>query len=124
MREINKTDYYNKDIDVTISEITDGIYRIFTSDLFIQPGKNRPVMSEELSESMINLYRGAGIFASRKPVRNTTKLLVDLSVNMVYPMHGSCIDNSLFSNYTEAIMKNNFAYSGVLLGQKLETTIH
>jgi hypothetical protein len=46
-----------------------------------------------------------------------------LSPNMVYPMHGSCIDNSLFSKYTEDIMKNDFAYSGILLGQKLDTTI-
>ena len=94
----------------------------FTSDLFIQPGKNKPVISEDVSESMINLYSGAGIFASEKSVRNTTKRLVDLSPNMVYPMHGSCIDKSLFSKYTEAIMKNDFAYSGILLGQKLETT--
>ncbi|HEX6647387.1 MAG TPA: hypothetical protein VF047_09430 [Nitrososphaeraceae archaeon] len=32
---------------------------LFTSGLFIQPGKNKPVISEDLSESMINLYRGA-----------------------------------------------------------------
>jgi flavorubredoxin len=93
---------------------------LFTSDLFIQPGENKPVISEDLSESMINLYRSAGIFASEKPVRNTTKRLVDLSPNIVYPMHGSCIDKSLFSQYTEAIMKNDFAYSGILLGQKVE----
>jgi hypothetical protein len=42
---------------------------------------------------------------------------------MVYPMHGSCIDKSIFSKYAEAIMKNNFAFSGILLGQKLENTI-
>ena len=73
---------------------------------------------------MINLYRGAGIFANEHPVRNTTKRLAKLSPNIVYPMHGSCIDKSLFSKYTEAIIKNDFAYSGVLLGQKLETTIY
>ena len=28
MREVSKTDYVIKDIDVIISEITDGIYRI------------------------------------------------------------------------------------------------
>ena len=28
------------------------------------------------------------------------------------PMHGSCIDKSLFSKYAEAIMKNDFVYSG------------
>jgi flavorubredoxin len=96
---------------------------LFTSDLFIQPGNNKSVIDEDISESMINLYRVTGIFASEKPVRNTTKRLENLSPNMVYPMHGSCIYKSLFSKYTEAIMKDNFAYSGVLLGQKLENTI-
>ncbi len=96
---------------------------LFTSDLFIQPGKNKPVISENNSESMINLYRNTGIFGSEKPVRNTTKRLVELSPNTVYPMHGSCIDKSIFSKYTEAIIKNDFAYSGILLGQKIETSI-
>ena len=46
---------------------------------------------------------------------------MDLSPEMVYPMHGSCIDKSMFSKYTDALNKNNFAYSGILLGQTLET---
>jgi flavorubredoxin len=96
---------------------------LFTSDLFIQPGNNKPSISEDMSESMINLYRSAGIFATEKLVGNITKRLENLSPIMVYPMHGSCIDNSLFSKYTEDIMKNDFAYSGILLGQKLDTTI-
>jgi flavorubredoxin len=94
---------------------------LFPSDLFIQPGYNKPVISEDLSESMIALYRGAGIFANEEPVRRTTRRLIDLSPNMIYPMHGSCIDNSTFSRYTDAIMKINFAYADMLLGQKLET---
>jgi flavorubredoxin len=93
---------------------------LFPSDLFIQPGNNKPVIADDLSESMINLYSAGGIFASEGPVRKTTKRLVNLSPNMVYPMHGSCIDSSVFSKYTEAIMNNNFAYNGSLLGQKLE----
>jgi hypothetical protein len=40
---------------------------------------------------------------------------------MIYPMHGSWIEKSTFSKYTDAIMKNHFAYSGTLLGQILET---
>jgi flavorubredoxin len=99
------------------------IKSLFTSDLFIQPGNNKPSISEDMSESMINLYRSAGIFATEKLVRNITKRLENLLPIMVYPMHGSCIDNSLFSKYTEDIMKNDFAYSGILLGQKLDTTI-
>jgi flavorubredoxin len=92
---------------------------LFPSDLFIQPGNNKPVISEDLSESMIGLYREAGIFANEEPVRHTTRRLIDLSPNMIYPMHGSCIENSTFLQYTDAIMKNNFAFTDMLLGQKL-----
>jgi hypothetical protein len=40
---------------------------------------------------------------------------------MVFPMHGSCIDDSIFPKYIDAIMNSNFAYIGMLLGQKLDT---
>jgi flavorubredoxin len=93
---------------------------LFPSDLFIQPGDNKPVISDDLSGSMISLYKGAGIFASEKPVRRTTKRILGLSPKMVYPMHGSCIEDSMFAKYADAIIKNDFAYSGMLLGQKLE----
>jgi flavorubredoxin len=94
---------------------------LFPSDLFIQPGDNKPVILDDLSKAMINLYTGAGIFASEEPVRKTTKRLVNLSPNMVFPMHGSCIDSSVFPKYTDVIMNNKFAYTGLLLGQKLQT---
>jgi flavorubredoxin len=93
---------------------------LFPSDLFIQPGNNKPVTSDDLSESMIGLYKGAGIFASEQPVRQTVKRLERLRPEMVYPMHGSCFDGSLFPRYTEALMKNDFAFNGLLLGKKLE----
>jgi hypothetical protein len=32
---------------------------------------------------------------------------------MVYPMHGSCIEDSMFSKHADAIIKNDFAYSGM-----------
>jgi hypothetical protein len=89
--------------------------------LFIQTGNNKPVISDDLSESMINLYKGIGIFSSETPVRRTIKRLIDLSPDMVYPMHGSCIEKSMFPKYTEALMKRDFAYSGILLGRTLET---
>ena len=93
---------------------------LFPSDLFIQPGQSKPVTSDDLSESMIKLYQGAGIFASEQPVRQTVQRLAKLKPEMVYPMHGSCFDGSLFPKYADALMKNDFAYSGVLLGQKVE----
>lgn len=30
----------------------------FTSDLFIQPGNDKPVINEDLSDSMISICRG------------------------------------------------------------------
>jgi flavorubredoxin len=93
---------------------------LFPSDLFIQPGESKPVTSDDLSESMIKLYQAAGIFASEQPVRQTVQRLAKLKPEMVYPMHGSCFDGSLFPKYADALMKNNFAYSGMLLGQKVE----
>jgi flavorubredoxin len=93
---------------------------LFPSDLFIQPGNNNEVIEKDLSAEMINLYKSTGIFASEEPVRQTTKRLVDLSPKIVFPMHGSCIDNSIFKKYTDAIMNNKFAYSGLLLGQAVE----
>jgi flavorubredoxin len=92
---------------------------LFTSDLFIQPGHNKPVISDDLSEAMIQLYRAVGIFGSEEPVRQTTKRIVKLEPRIIFPMHGSCIDASMFSSYTDAIMNNEFAYSGNILGQKV-----
>jgi flavorubredoxin len=92
---------------------------LFTSDLFIQPGDNKPILSEDLSDQMIQLYRAVGIFGSEEPVRQTTKRLVQLEPKITFPMHGSCIDATMFSSYTDAIMNNEFAYSGNILGQKV-----
>jgi flavorubredoxin len=52
---------------------------LFTSDLFIQPGVNEPVVSNDLSDQMISLYR--------VPVRRTAKRLANLKLEMIYPMH-------------------------------------
>lgn len=69
---------------------------------------------------MIGLYKAVGIFASEKPVRQTTARLEKLSPEMVFPVHGSCIDKSMFPKYIKAIMDSEFAFDGMLLGQKLE----
>jgi flavorubredoxin len=93
---------------------------LFPSDLFIQPGKNRPILSSDLSDDMIHLYKTVGIFGSEEPVRQTTRRLVKLEPKIIFPMHGGCIDASMFPSYTDAIMKNEFAYSGNILGQKVQ----
>jgi flavorubredoxin len=92
---------------------------LFPSDLFIQPGNDKPIISNDLSDDMIKLYRAVGIFVSEEPVRQSTRSLVKLELKIVLPMHGSYIDASMFPSYTDAIMKNEFAYSGTILGQKV-----
>ena len=66
-----------------------------------QAGTNKPVISEDLSEAMIAAYREVGIFGSEEPVRQTTKRLMKLSPNMIFPPHGSCIDNSMHFTPTQ-----------------------
>jgi flavorubredoxin len=39
---------------------------LFTSDLFIQLGNNKSVVSKDNSESMISLYRSTGILVNEK----------------------------------------------------------
>ena len=90
----------------------------FSRQISIQPGNNKPVATENLSESMIGLYRAVGIFASEKPVRQTTSWLAKLSPEMVFPMHGS-IEKSTFPKYVKAIMDSEFAFDGKLLGREL-----
>jgi flavorubredoxin len=92
---------------------------LFPSDLFIQPGNNKPVFTDDLSDQMIQLYRAIGIFGSEEPVRQVTRRILKLGPKMVFPMHGSCLDSSIFSKYTNAILNEKFAYSGSLLGQKM-----
>jgi flavorubredoxin len=84
----------------------DSTKSLFPSDLFIKPGDNKPVVSDDQSESMFKLYRGAGIFASETPVRQTASKLAKMDPEMVFPMHGSCIERSMFSKYVHALMKN------------------
>ena len=42
---------------------------VFPSDLYIQPGDQQPVVTEDLGAEMCELYRGVGIFAHEEPVR-------------------------------------------------------
>ncbi len=95
---------------------------LFTSDLFIQPGQHKPVISDDLSEGMVELYRAGGIFASEEPVRKTTHKLVKLDPKLICPMHGSAFDSSVFPLYVNAIMNERYAYSNKLLGKEIQGT--
>ena len=65
---------------------------LFPSDLFIQPGDNKPVISDDLAMGMINLYRGAGIFAGEGPESPTWYFPCMVLVLMGLLFHRDCND--------------------------------
>ena len=76
-----------------------GITRsLFISDLFIQPGQHKTVISADLSKDMVELYRVCGIFATQEPVRKTVQKLLELNPKLICPLDGSDFDSSCFQN--------------------------
>jgi flavorubredoxin len=93
---------------------------IFPSDLYLQPGEQPPVVTENLSESMIEVYRGAGIFAHEKPVRAVADRIDALAPDWIHTMHGGTIVGDSLHYFTSALREKDFAYRGLLLGREVD----
>lgn len=91
----------------------------FPSDLYIQPGDQPPVVTENLGAEMLALYRGAGIFASERPVREAVDRIEQLDPAWVNAMHGGTLTRASLPAYARALREGEFAYDGVLLGREL-----
>ncbi|HJT81540.1 MAG TPA: hypothetical protein VJ719_10115 [Chthoniobacterales bacterium] len=92
---------------------------LFPSDLLIQPGEQPPVVTENLSEPMLELYRAVGIFAHERPVRQVVDRILRLNPAWIHPMHGGSFERSALINYTNALNQNEFGYRGFLLGREI-----
>lgn len=92
---------------------------LFPSDLFIQPADQPPIVTEDLSVPMLDLYRAAGIFAHESPVRDAIDRVQKLSPAWVHPMHGGSFQADRFDTYARALRENEFAYRGMLLGREV-----
>jgi len=92
---------------------------LFPADLFIQPGDQPPVVSENLSGAMCELYRQVGIFAHEDPVRRVVNRVAALPLNWIHAMHGGTITGAAFPTYTDALRQQEFAFRGRLLGREL-----
>jgi flavorubredoxin len=92
---------------------------LFPSDLFIQPGDQPPVVTENLSVPMIDLYRAAGIFAHEGPIRQVVDRIEKMNLAWIHPMHGGSFERNAFANYARALRDNEFAYRGMLLGREV-----
>lgn len=95
---------------------------LFPSDLYIQPGDQPPVTEENLSMAMIELYRGAGIFAHEDPVRAVSRRIEELGPRWIHAMHGATIAGEALHYFASALREHEFAYDGVLLGREVASS--
>jgi flavorubredoxin len=92
---------------------------LFPSDLFIQPGDQPPVIRENLSGAMCELYRQAGIFAHEDPVRSVVDRVERMQPEWIHAMHGGTLTREIFPRFTQTLREQPFAFQGKLLGRTL-----
>jgi flavorubredoxin len=90
---------------------------VFPSDLYLQPGEQPPVVTEDLGDAMCAGYRDIGIFAHEQPVRNVVDRLEALEPQWMHAMHGGSITAEAIPRYTRALREQPFGYTGKLLGR-------
>jgi flavorubredoxin len=96
---------------------------LFPSDLFLQPGEQPPVVSENLAQGMCDVYRAVGIFADERPVRRVAQRIAGLDLDWIHAMHGGTLTRAALPYYTAALHEKEFAYAGKLLGRVVEEPV-
>jgi flavorubredoxin len=92
---------------------------LFPSDLFLQPGDQPPVVTEDLGEAMIGVYRNVGIFAHEDPVRQVVDRIEALDPAWIFAMHGGTLTRESLPHYVRALREQDFGYRGILLGREV-----
>jgi flavorubredoxin len=95
---------------------------LFPSDLYLQPGDQSAVTSEDLSVEMLEVYRRVGIFAHEDPVRRVSERIESLNPAWVHAMHGATIAGEALHYYNGALREHEFAYQSLLLGRDVGAT--
>jgi flavorubredoxin len=92
---------------------------LFPSDLYLQPGDQPPIVRENLSDGMLEVYRQVGIFAHEEPVRAMADRIEALAPDWIHAMHGGTIAGDALPYFTRALREHEFAYRGLLLGREV-----
>jgi flavorubredoxin len=92
---------------------------LFPADLYLQPGDQPPVVTENLSDAMLDVYRGVGIFAHEDPVRAVVDRIERLDPAWVHAMHGGTLTRGALPAYNRALREHEFGYRGLLLGREV-----
>jgi flavorubredoxin len=92
---------------------------LFPSDLFLQPGEQPAVTSDNLGQEMLGAYRTFGIFAHENPVRSVVRRITELRPEWIHAMHGATITGDALPGYSKALLEEEFAYRGMLFGRPI-----
>jgi flavorubredoxin len=92
---------------------------LFPADLFLQPGDQPPVVTENLGAEMCHVYREVGIFAHEQPVRDVVDRIERLDPDWLHAMHGGSLPREAASSYVTALREQEFGFQGKLLGREL-----
>ncbi|HEY7211829.1 MAG TPA: FprA family A-type flavoprotein [Bryobacteraceae bacterium] len=120
LRFLETPHVHHWDSMMVIEETTNSL---FPSDLFIQPGDQPPVVSENLGDAMCAMYRAVGIFAHEDPVRNVVDRLEAFNPQWIHAMHGGTLTADSLPAYVRALRQQKFAFEGKLLGRELPQPI-
>ena len=93
---------------------------LFPSDLFIQPGDQAPVVTQDLGLEMCGFYREMGIFADEKPVRDVVRRIEQLNPSWIHGMHGGSLSHEAIPYFVRALHGEPFAFRGKVLGRELK----
>jgi hypothetical protein len=92
---------------------------LFPSDLFIQPGDQPPVVTENLGPEMCGFYREMGIFAHEDPVRAVVSRIEQLAPARIHGMHDGSLVRETIPGFARALREQPFAFEGKVLGRDL-----
>jgi flavorubredoxin len=118
LRFLETPHVHHWDSMMVVEEATNSL---FPADLFLQPGDQPPVVTENLADRMCEAYRQVGIFAHEEPVRRVVDRIVALNPDWVHAMHGGTLTREALPAYTSALRRQEFAYCGLLLGRTVSS---
>lgn len=94
-------------------------HSLFPADLFLQPGEQPAIVTEDLSQAMCQMYREVGIFAAAEPVIRVVDRLEKMDFNWIHPMHGGSLPKEAIAPYIKALREEPFAFDGKMFGRAL-----
>jgi flavorubredoxin len=116
LRFLETPHVHHWDSMMVVEETTNSL---FPADLFLQPGDQPPLVTDNLGNEMCEVYRAVGIFAHEHPVRQVVDRIEAIDPDWIHAMHGGSLPRDAIPHYVQALREQEFGYRGMLLGREL-----